>query len=80
MIQNVKNIAEEQLMEDMIEIYKPSREELSQMYKAIMNLLRAKSVSWAQSVQKDERGRISFTEDIKLSDVKIVWEILRTEM
>lgn len=75
-----KQEADRQLLEKMIEIYEPSREEISEIYKLIMYIIRAKAVSWAQSIQKDENGKISFSQDIKLSEVKLIWEMIRTEM
>jgi hypothetical protein len=80
MVRNAKSIAEEQLMKEMIEIYKPSREELSQIYKACIKTFTAKATSWTQRITKNEKGIISFPDDIKLSEVKMVWEVMRTEM
>lgn len=80
LIQSCKDQAEKELKEKMKEIFKPQVEELSQIYKAVFYVIKAKAFSLRQSVTKDEKGNIIVPKDLKLSEVKILWEIIRTEM
>lgn len=78
-IQSCKNQAEDELKEELVELYKPSNEEISQIYKSIFYTMRAKAVNFSQNIKKDNSGNITFTEDISISELMTLWKILRTE-
>lgn len=78
-IKNYKNKAEDELTEKMVEIYQPSVEEISQVYRSVMTIIRAKTIEWNQKIRKDEKWNIIVPDDIKISDVIAVWELIRTE-
>ena len=77
MIATCKEKAENEIREQLKELYKPSRLELAQMHKGILN---TKVFSFNQSIVKDNSGRISFKEDIKVRELEVYWRIIRTEM
>lgn len=80
LIKSCKNQAEIELRENLKEIYKPSREELSQMYKATLYIIKAKLLNLEQGITKDAKGIITLPKDLKIRELKIIWEIVRTEM
>lgn len=80
LIQSCKNNAEKELRENLKEIYKPSVEELSQMYKAIFYIFKLKVLNLSQNITKDENGKIILPKDLNIRELKIIREIVRTEM
>jgi len=80
MIATCKEKAENEIREQLKELYKPSRLELAQMHKGILTTIAAKVFSFNQSIVKDNSGRISFKEDIKVRELEVYWRIIRTEM
>jgi len=72
--------SKEELRQELKEWFKPSVIELSKIYEAIMFLIRAKAINLAQKVSKDEKGNIIVSKDIKVSELKMIWEIVRTEL
>ncbi|MDD2870451.1 MAG: hypothetical protein PHS49_00540 [Candidatus Gracilibacteria bacterium] len=80
LIKKCKNQAENELRDNLKEIYKPSIEELSNIYKSLMFIIRAKVVNLSQNIIKDEKGNITLPSDLNIRELKIIWEIIRTEM
>lgn len=78
-IRNCKEQAESELKEELVELYKPSNEELSQMYKALFYTMRAKAISFYQNVETANNWKIKFNDNISISELISLWKIIRTE-
>lgn len=79
-IKHCSKLAKQEIQEELKELYKTSSIELSKMHETTMILFKSKLFNLAQNVSKDEKGNIILPENLNLKELKIIWEIVKTEL
>jgi len=80
MIRNVRIEAQKEMEQELRELYKPTIEELSQMHKAVLTVIKWKLYHLAQNITKDDFGNIILPDDLDVREVALIWKIIKSEL
>ncbi len=80
MIRNVRIELQKEMEHEMVELYKPTIKELSQMHKAVLTIVKWKLYHLAWNITKDDFGNIILPDSLDVREVAIIWKIIKSEL
>lgn len=80
LIRSIKIEAQKEMEQELKELYKPTIEEMSQMHKAVITVVKWKLFNLAQNIKKDKFGNIILPDNLNMKEVEIMWKIVKQEL